>query len=209
MTNSCEEERKDIYARTRQDLLTRNLSNSERYDNAILTLSTGVLGLSLAFIKDIVSLDRSQYVLLLEISWWAFGASILSVLVSFVLSQLGIKRQLEYAGKYYLDGEDEYLRKKNSPAFWTEIMNYASGVLFLVGIVTTIFFVSVNIKGEFTMPKVKDGASIPTFQKTLTEGVKKGATVPEMQPVKQPATTSQESGSQDSQSGGDSGQTKK
>ncbi len=45
------EERKKLYARTRDDLPARNLSNSEKYDNAILTLSTGLLGLSPAFIK--------------------------------------------------------------------------------------------------------------------------------------------------------------
>ena len=44
---------------------TRNLSNSEKYDNAILTLSTGILAISLAFIKDIVPLNKALYVFLL------------------------------------------------------------------------------------------------------------------------------------------------
>ena len=35
-----QEERKKVYASTRQDLLSRNLSNSEKYDGAVLTLST-------------------------------------------------------------------------------------------------------------------------------------------------------------------------
>lgn len=139
------EERKKLYARTRDDLLARNLSNSEKYDNAILTLSTGLLGLSLAFIKDIVPLAQSHYVFLLIMSWCAFGASIVSTLVSFALSQRGIERQLEYAGKYYLEELEEFLDKKNRPKQWTDFVNYLSGILFIVGIITTILFVSLNI----------------------------------------------------------------
>jgi len=139
------EERKILYARTRDDLLARNLSNSEKYDNAILTLSTGLLGLSLAFIKDIVPLAQSHYVFLLIMSWCAFGASIVSTLVSFALSQRGIERQLEYAGKYYLEELEEFLDKKNRPKQWTDFVNYLSGILFIVGIITTILFVSLNI----------------------------------------------------------------
>ena len=207
-------EKKRIYASTRQDLLARNLSNSEKYDNAILTLSTGVLAISLAFIKDIVPLGNCQYVALLIISWCVFGASIVSTLVSFALSQVAIKRQLEYAEKYYLEEKDEYLRKKNRPAILTEFVNYASGILFIAGIATTICFVSINIEGGNTMTKdtnqpITEGATVPNLQKVEKVIVKKGATIPNMQPVKPSTTTSQQSSTQGSQSGGDAGKTKK
>ena len=213
-TDQLEEEKKRIHASTRQDLLTRNLSNSEKYDNAILTLSTGFLAISLAFIKDIVPSDKSQYEVLLIISWCVFGASIVSTLVSFVLSQLAIKRQLEYAEKYYLEEKDEYLEKKNRPALWTEFVNYASGILFITGIAATICFVSLNIKGGDTMPKdtnqlIEKGATVPNLQKVQKVTAKEGATIPNMQPVKASTTTSQQSTSQDSQSGGDTGKTEK
>jgi hypothetical protein len=145
MTDELKEERKKIYASTRQDLLSRNLSNSERYDNAILTLSTGILGISLAFIKDIVPLDKAEFLSLVIISWWLFGAAIVSTLVSFSVSQLAIKRQLEYAEKYYLEEQEDYINKKNHPALLTEYINYASGVLFVAGIIVTVIFVSVNV----------------------------------------------------------------
>ncbi|QQG66071.1 hypothetical protein [Desulfobulbus oligotrophicus] len=141
------EERKTIYGNTRQDLLTRNLSNSEKYDNAILTLSTGILAISLAFIKDIVPLNKVSYIYLLITSWISFGLAIVSTLVSFRLSQLAINRQLKYAEKYYLDKEDEYLKKENRLAKYTEYLNYTSGIFFVAGIVTTILFVSINISG--------------------------------------------------------------
>lgn len=213
-TDQLKEEKKGIYASTRQDLLARNLSNSEKYDNAILTLSTGVLAISLAFIKDIVPLANSQYVVLLIISWCAFGASIVSTLVSFALSQVAIKRQLDYAEKYYLEEKEEYLSKKNCPAILTEFVNYASGILFIAGIATTICFVSINIKGGISMTKdtnkpITEGATVPNLQKVKKVTVQKGATIPNLQPVKPSNTTTQQSSTQDSQSSGDAGKTKK
>lgn len=145
--DNSSEERKRIYASTRQDLLTRNLSNSEKYDNAILTLSTGILGASLAFIKDIMPLDRAEYIPLLKLSWWLFGAAIVFTLASFAVSQLAIKRQLQYAEKYYLEFQEEYFKKINHPALWTEYINYASGGFFIAGIIATVIFVSLNVYG--------------------------------------------------------------
>ena len=50
-----DKKREELYAQTRQDLLMRLLSNSEKYDGAILTLSLGALGVSIAYIKDVVA----------------------------------------------------------------------------------------------------------------------------------------------------------
>jgi hypothetical protein len=211
-SDEIQEERKKVYATTRQDLLTRNLSNSEKYDNAILTLSTGLLGVSLAFIKDIVPLDKSQYVCLLELSWWLFGTSIVSTLVSFVVSQLAIKRQLQYAMEYYLEGKEESFTKKNLPASLTEYINYASGAFFIAGIVATVWFVSANIKGGDPMAKKVGSATVSGIQKVETATVKvttkKGATVPEMQPVPATETSQQTIGSQGTGSGGSTGKKK-
>ncbi len=196
--DQLKEEKKRVYASTRQDLLTRDLSNSEKYDNAILTLSTGVLAISLAFIKDIIPLEKTRCLILLILSWCAFGAAIISTLISFLSSQMAIKRQLEYAEKYYLNEEEEYLKRKNSPKQLTDVMNYTSGILFIIGIIVTIIFVSINIAGENVMTNkssTKDGATIPVLQKVTKDIVKKGANIPDMQPVGQ--STTQQSTVQD------------
>jgi hypothetical protein len=210
------EERKKLYASTRQDLLTRNLSNSEKYDNAILTLSTGVLGLSLAFIKDIVPLEKVQCVILLISSWCLFGLSIASTLSSFVLSQRAIKCQLDYAEKYYLEKKDEYENKNNRLASWTEYINYLSGILFILGIIATITFVSLNIKGGNIMTKdmrhsTTDGASVLNLQKIQTGEGERGAPVPSLQPVTPSSSdsSSQHTSSQGSPSSENSGESKK
>jgi len=145
MNDDDQKHRREVYANTRKDLLDRQLSNSEKFDNAILTLSTGALAISLAFIKDIVPLKMAQNLWLLTASWWLFGFSIISTLVSFAASQLGISRQLKYAEEYYLNKRDEYLEKRNYPAILTEFLNYSSGILFIAAIIVTICFVSSNL----------------------------------------------------------------
>lgn len=145
MSDDDQKHRREVYANTRKDLLGRQLSNSEKFDNAILTLSTGALGISLAFIKDIVPLKIAQNLWLLKASWWLFGLSIISTLASFVASQRGISRQLKYAEEYYLNKRDEYLKKRNYPAILTDFLNYSSGTLFIAAILITIFFVISNL----------------------------------------------------------------
>jgi hypothetical protein len=145
MSDDDQKHRLEVYANTRRDLLERQLSNSEKFDNAILTLSTGALAISLAFIKDIVPPKLAQNLWLLRASWWLFGFSIISTLASFVASQLGISRQLKYAEEYYLNEKEEYLKKGNYPAILTDFLNYSSGILFIAAIIVTIFFVSSNL----------------------------------------------------------------
>lgn len=145
MNDERKDEWKRLYAETRKDLLTRQLSNSEKFDGAVLTLSTGALGISLVFIKDVVPLEKAQCAELLIVSWCFFGLAIISVVISFLVSQEGIKKQLNHAEEYYLNGKEEYLTKANIPAKVTDFLNYASGVLFVLGIILTIIFVSINI----------------------------------------------------------------
>ena len=145
MSDKERKKREELYAETRKDLLTRQLSNSEKFDGAILMLSTAALGLSLAFIKDVVSFEKAQMTGWLIASWWLFGCAIVSTLSSFIASQLGIRKQLTYAEKYYLNEKNEYLTKRNIPARMTDFLNCASAILFVIALVCTIIFVSENL----------------------------------------------------------------
>ena len=66
-----EEEQKrstEIFDSFRDELYKRQLSNSEAYDKAILSLSSAGLAISLSFIKFIVPLEQAKYICVLEIS---------------------------------------------------------------------------------------------------------------------------------------------
>ncbi len=59
-------------------------------------------------------------------SWFLFAGAIVFTIISFVVSQGGVKKQLKYAEKYYLEGKEEYLRKTNWLAKITECINWSS-----------------------------------------------------------------------------------
>lgn len=180
-----------IYSEYRKVLLDRQQSNSERYDGALLSLSTGALGISLAFIKDIVPLDELSLKWLLILSWVLFASTVVLVLASYVTSQLGISRQLGDAEKYYLESNDRYLNRCNPYRWCTEVFNLLAGICFIVALSATIVFVSVNLSEAKNMTKETkksvptiDGAPIPRMQSvTRSEGLTKGAIIPNMQPV--------------------------
>ena len=68
-------------------ILEGRQANYEAQDTAILTISSGGLGASLAFIKDIVPLKEAILTWVLVGSWLMFLFSIFSILASYILSQ--------------------------------------------------------------------------------------------------------------------------
>lgn len=194
MNTEDQKRREGLYAETRKDLLTRQLSNSEKFDGAVLTLSTATLGVSLTFIKDIVPLNKVQDICLLKMSWWLFGLAILSTLFSFLASQLGISTQLKYAEEYYLNSKSEFLNKTNLWAKATDFFNYAAALFFILALIFTIVFVSTNLRGEPNMAEDKssketkvpltEGAPIPNMRSIQAGGTEeRGAPIPNMQPA--------------------------
>ena len=118
---------------------------TQEFDRAILTLSAGALGLSLAFIKDIVSLNVAIHLFLLFGSWVFFGFSILFTLASFVASQKAFKHSQNIAYRYYMEHKHEVLKQRSVPALATRYLTYAAGASFLFGLVMTLVFTTVNV----------------------------------------------------------------
>lgn len=141
------DERRRLYSETRQDLLNRQLSNTQNYDRAILSLSTAALGFSLAFIKDLVVLNDSSHVWLLFSSWGFFVIAIIMTLLSFVTSQKAIEKQLYFAEQYYLNEREEFIKKKNWMSYLTDWIFYSSSVVFITAVFLTVLFVKINILG--------------------------------------------------------------
>ena len=102
------------YLKERDELLRRQLSNSQILDKAILALSSAGLGLSLTFIGKGVSLAEAAQVYLLYFSWGLFVAAIISTLISFLTSQGAIKKQLEINEEHYLTDKEDSSNSKNA-----------------------------------------------------------------------------------------------
>jgi hypothetical protein len=183
-----QEERKKLYSEYRNSILTRQLSNSENFDKAILSLSTASLGFSLAFITDVVRISEARYMFLLHLSWYFFAVAIVSTLVSFVTSQKGLQRQLFFAEQYYIHRKEEFFKKENKPAKLTNYLNNFSCVIFISAVFLTVIFVSLNVSRSDDMAEKK------TIQ---PERLKEGQPIPSMQELPSSQSSSSSTGNDD------------
>lgn len=71
------------------------IESSSQFDKQILFIASGALGVSLAFIKDIVKLDIATNKNLLLLSWIFFGAVILICILSHYTSLKAINFKIE------------------------------------------------------------------------------------------------------------------
>ncbi|RKU01674.1 hypothetical protein C7H84_19900 [Burkholderia sp. Nafp2/4-1b] len=208
-----------LYERYKEDLSKREISNAENHDRSILTYSAAGLGLSLSLLKDFVPITQAKYSWTLYGSWIFFCLAIISVILSYPLSQRVIRLQDKKARRYYLENiaaaYDERIKLENFSNFLNQ---WVSPPLFIIAIILTIFFVSINLKGaNMTNGKIppaiaQDGVTGMQMQKVTPPAptVQKGITGTPMQPVtsSQPVTPSSQQSQSQPQQGGTSSQTK-
>ncbi len=190
-----EQSKFEIYSQYRSHLLAARQSNFESLDRAILTLSSGGLGLSLAFIKDVVAISHLTSLTMVIFSWALFGISILSTLCSFLVSQSAIDRQIQHAEEYYIEGKDDSFNKRNVLTTITEILNKFSALCFMLAVAFTIYFVSVNVSKESaTMSdqekghkvRLQDAYEPPRMQKVTSTGEEVSKAIPPARMPKEP-----------------------
>jgi hypothetical protein len=192
-TETEDQQRERLHTSARSELLDRQFSNSEAYDKAILTLSSGFLALSLSFIKEILPAGSITWTGLLYASWVLLALAIISTVISFRVSNAAIEGQLGQAQRYYQEkDENAYTKSKLSRS--VDWLNNVSGGLFIFGVVLTVVFVILNFTEEKSMSnksgggptRIDEGHSIPTMQKVIVNPVKRGQSVPQMQQVTKP-----------------------
>ncbi len=205
----------NMFDELRDLLLTRDLSNTENYDKAILTLSASSLGLSLTAIKFVVPLETALYLPLLITSWGLLVVSVISSLIAFIISNKAISVQLENARDYYKKGIEDAFSRGNKYIKFNSFLNYLTGLSFAFAILLIVIFISINLNnGENNMckeskenahatiplsasiPDIENipnadnrSANIPTIESvspTLDPGT--SANIPEMEPA--PSTNS-------------------
>jgi hypothetical protein len=138
--DSRDEEDAAALASYRQHLILASQKAQSDYDRNVLTLSGGAIGLSLIFLRDIIKQGVSQQRFLVLGAWVAWGASILFVLGSYLLSKLALDTTVQQVDKGTI------YQQKPGKAFSTlvSLLNVGSGLLFLVGIVLLGVFVYSN-----------------------------------------------------------------
>jgi len=75
------------YLKERKLLVEAQQQSYQQFDKAILTLSSGGLGVSIIFLRDILPLEQITNYCFLIGSWILFTISITCTLISFLASQ--------------------------------------------------------------------------------------------------------------------------
>jgi hypothetical protein len=128
----------------RSMLIEAEQNQSHLFDHAIITLSSGAFGLSLAFMKNSVQkIDPNTYGILIS-AWIAFGLSMSSTITSFLTSQYACRRARVLLEENKDDTNDQP-RTENMPAFITQLLNILALILFISGAVFLTIFSIFNL----------------------------------------------------------------
>ncbi|MBL1245004.1 MAG: hypothetical protein COA39_011575 [Sulfurimonas sp.] len=115
-----------------------SVKSQEQYDKTVITLSTGALGLSFVFIKDVVDVKVASNINFLTGAWICFALSVLSVLLSFLASKYALDRAI------VAEDNNEEIGIDRADSI-TTILNWLSAAFFIVGLVFMIVFVKLNL----------------------------------------------------------------
>lgn len=134
-----------IYFEERKSLVEAKREQSQLFDKAILTLAGGALGLSLTFIKEIISSHKPVQIYWLILAWICFIVSMLSTLISFLTSQCACSTQIEILEESYFNDTNKKSENNKIAAKWTNCLNWISILTFIMGAFSLGVFSIVNL----------------------------------------------------------------
>ena len=143
-------ERQKLHDELRDDLFKRQLSNSQFLAKAVLSLSGAGLAFTFVFIKDIVPLKPETDLSLMYISWISFILAIVCTLVSFLISQMAIKKQLKLNYEYYILEKEEAKDKKNQLSPIIPLLSWVSVIVYILAVTSIATFITLNIRKTIT-----------------------------------------------------------
>lgn len=158
-----ENKQSDHLAEYRKWLVAAEQKSQEDFDKTVLSLSGGALGISFVFLKDVIGPKEIMLSGFLLAAWLGWAFSTFSVLASYYLSHLALRRAISQV--------DEGTIYKQTPGGMyrclTAILNATGAVLFLVGVCCITVFAGANLstKGgtnDRTKTTVSSAASSPT-----------------------------------------------
>jgi len=129
----------DLDNQYRNNLEKLEQKAQDDYDKTVLTLSGGALGITIAFINDIIGSDHvinSKYIFC---SWILWTISMTAILLSFYTSVNAMRKAIEQVDKR---------ETNNKPAGWdtaTGILNIIGGLSFIIGVVFAVIFTYSNL----------------------------------------------------------------
>jgi len=164
---SYQQIRYNEYSKQRAELTKTTVELAGRYDQWILTLSAGALGLSVAFLEKIVPHPEPNTLFLLGLAWSCLIAGLFAGFVALQTAQYSALRQIEILDADYRTYLEE-LKKGNlenpvgdNPKLnnrfnaYTDLLNKISAPAFVLGVIFLCVFAYANI------PSVNPTPSLP------------------------------------------------
>ena len=133
---------KRLYEQERDDVWRRELSASENLDKTIIFTSLPILGISLVFLKEIVSENQIVYVWILFISWILFIAAIVCAICSYWTCMWAADDLDPQIKNYYFNEGPEPSSRYDKA---TRVLNGVSTVCYLVALISTVALVFFNL----------------------------------------------------------------
>ena len=129
-------------------LMNAAQKESAAYDQAVMTLSGGALGISITFLHDIAPAPKAGTVWLLGIAWCFLALSIAAILISKLTSQWALRKAIEQVGA----GTITQQRPGARFSVWTRSLNITAGMAFLLGVIFLAWFTVTNVVTSGVMP---------------------------------------------------------
>ena len=127
----------------RDHLVLAEQKAQEDFDKTVIALSGGALGISFAFVSDIVGTDELAKASLLYWAWTSWASSLISVLFSYFFSHLALRKAINQV-------DEKKLYEKRIGAGYnvaTAFLNILGAILFVIGVILMVFFVRSNLGG--------------------------------------------------------------
>lgn len=131
---------KEELKKYRESLIVTLRFLNESYDKLLVTLSGGALGISIAFLKDIVKLENVNNPRLLFLAWLAFILSLAAVLGRLMFGIEAHRKAIKQ-----VDGGTIYKEKVGGKhSLFTRTLHIASAFSLLAGLVMLATFAFLN-----------------------------------------------------------------
>lgn len=137
------------------------------YDKGVMTLSGGALGISFAFLKDVVGTKSLIYANCLLWAWILWAFSISCILASYFTSAKSLRD-----AAVAVDQQTIYMTLAKGP--WvvaSKALNIAAGLAFFVGIVCLVCFVARNLPNNANKMKTTTAISQAAKSEEGTKGI--------------------------------------
>jgi uncharacterized membrane protein YjfL (UPF0719 family) len=125
----------------RQHLVLAGKDAQQDFDKTVFAFSGGAIGISFAFVTDIVKPDAMLAPSQLILAWGSWTVSLVCVLLSYYFSTLALRKAVKQI-------DQGKLSKEHAGGFYdtaTAWLNPAGALFFILGLIFMICFVKLNL----------------------------------------------------------------